>query len=210
MPPSRRPSSRILDIFKSRREMLHRRTTSRDRSLWHRATRRITAAPPAEQSKDLDGPTCAAVSRKHNSLMASESQECQRQPPQRRHQTWYYSSNHVLVNRERIEHGLPPMMRSVVLDEKARHVAEWAAKGKDLRACIVEEEDARKFVSGNVLVGKSIREIHGQTLVRETCKRERNNLLNPEYREFGMGTFKDPSSGQLYLCQLFGNGGIEI
>jgi len=215
-PPSPRKSNNDFDMFKSRREMRHRRTTSRDRSLWHRACRRIWAAEAAEQSSShpQDGPSAAAPSRKHNSLMGSAipqfcNQRQQQQQPQKRHQTWYYSSNHVLVNRERLTQGLPPMMRSIALDEKARQVAEWAATGKDLKD-MLQDEDARQFVSGNVLVGGSIREIHGQTLVRETCKRERNNLLNPEYREFGMGTYKDPKSGLLYMCQLFGTGGAQV
>jgi hypothetical protein len=97
------------------------------------------------------------------------------------------------------------MMRSVLLDDKARQVAQWAAQGKDLQDAI-NDEDAQTFVSGNVLVGGSIREIHGQTLVRPACRRERNNLLNPEYSEFGMGTYKEPESGLLYMCQLFAGG----
>lgn len=211
-PPSARPSSSKFDMFKSRREMRHRRTTSRDRSLWHRASRRILSAEAAELSPQEENISSfrAEPSRKHNSLTASAPMFWhQQQAPQRRHQTWYYSSNHVLVNRERLTHGLRPMTRSVALDEKARQVAEWAAQGKDLKD-MVQEGDAQKFISGNVLVGGSIREIHGQTLIRETCKRERNNMLNPEYREFGMGTYKDPESGLLYMCQLFGNGGMTV
>ncbi len=98
-------------------------------------------------------------------------------------------------------------MRCVALDAKARQVAEWAASGKDLRD-MIPDEDAKTFASGNVVVGDSIRAIHGQMLVRDTCQRERKNLLNPEYREFGMGTYKDPKSEVLFLCQLFSTGQV--
>jgi uncharacterized protein YkwD len=211
-PPSLRQDRTDIAMFKSRRDMRHRRTDSRNRSLWHRASRRLMsslAASSAESPQVAPEPR-AEPSRKHSSLMVSsqKNQQQQNQPEQaqtRRHQTWYYSSNHVLVNRERLAHGLPPMMRSVLLDQKSRQVAQWAAEGKDLKDAI-DDKDAQTFVSGNVLVGGSIREIHCQTLVREACQRERNNLLNPEYREFGMGTYKDPESGLLYMCQLFGAG----
>ena len=133
------------------------------------------------------------------------------QSPERRHQTWYYSSNHVLVNRERVSHGLPPLHRSVVLDERARQVAVWAAEGKSLRG-LVSGQDAHTYLSGNVLVGSSIRTIHDQIVERSSthCQRECRNILNPDYTEFGMGTYKDPQSGRLYLCQLFGAGGKAI
>lgn len=230
-PPSPRPSKLDFEMFKTRRETRHRRTDSRNRSLWHRASRRLLSAAESsfgkqkQQSKQqqLAPEPRVRSSRKHNSLMMDDSssssssptptpqqqqqhwQHHQQQLAQRRHQTWYYSSNHVLVNKERLAHGLSPMMRSIVLDDKARAIAQWAAEGKELKDAI-NDKDARTFSSGNVLVGGSIREIHGQMLVRETCQRERGNLLNPEYREFGMGTYKEPESGLLYMCQLFGTG----
>lgn len=148
----------------------------------------------------------AGPSRKKSSLVLAPQHQQQtitpRQTPLRRHQTWYYSSNHVLVNRERLAHGLPPLTRSVALDETARQVAEGAAQGESLSEML---SHTRTFQSGNVLVGDSIRTIHGQTLARSDCQRERKNLLHPDYTHLGVGTYKDPSTGLLYLCQLFGS-----
>lgn len=198
-PPLPRRNITAIDTTESGREMRQPLHSSRERSLWQRLSRRML---PSE-SVPPRPPAHPGSSRKQSSLKTFPQQE--QQHPQRRHQTWYYSSNHVLVNRERLEHGLPPLKRSIALDEKAREVAEWAAAGNDLQD-MIPDENVRTFASGNVLVGDSIREIHGQILVRDACQRERHNILNPDYTEFGMGTFKDPKSGLLFLCQLFGTG----
>jgi hypothetical protein len=187
----------------------HHRQPSTDRSLlWHGASRRFF---PHRASSTSFNERPTLPSRKQCSLMIDPANQQQSpsfppQSPERRHQTWYYSSNHVLVNRERVANGLPPLHRRVTMDERARQVAAWAAQGKSLKG-LISGQDSHTFCSGNVLVGSSIRAIHEQTLERTHCQRERRNLLNPDYTEFGIGTYKDSHSGQLVLCQLFGAGG---
>lgn len=181
--------------------------STRAPSLWRLLSRRVL--PPQSGGKQELPPRTPSMSRKQGSLVLQPRDDAQTQTQKEQsktpHQTWYYSSNHVLVNRERLANGLAPLKRSVTLDEKARRVAELAATGKDLKD-VIPEEETENFVSGNVLVGETIRAIHCQMLVRDKCRRERNNLFNPDFRELGMGTYKDPNTGLLYLCQLFGTG----
>jgi hypothetical protein len=130
-------------------------------------------------------------SRKKNSL----------QPDVVLHETWYYSSNHVLVNRERMMRGIPPLMRSIALDEMARNIATLCEQTGQCQGI-------PSFYNGNVIRGESIRSIHEQTM-KLACA-ERENLLNTDYREFGMATHKSTRDGSLYLCQLFDRTRIEI
>lgn len=184
-------------------EMRQQTQSTRGPSLWRLLSRRVL--PPESVKRDLP-PRTTSTSQKQASLVLQPKDATQKQEKSKTpHQTWYYSSNHVLVNRERLANGLAPLKRSVVLDEKARQVAELAASGKDLKE-VIPEEETENFVSGNVLVGDSIRSIHCQMLVRDKCHRERINMFNPNFKELGMGTYKDPNTGLLYLCQLFGTG----
>lgn len=110
------------------------------------------------------------------------------------HSTSYFASNHVLVNRERMKRGLRPLTRNIQMDELARTNAErmaGSAGAAPIQATYV----------GNVLRGESIRAIHRATMLNKEG-RERGNLLNPYYQEFGVGTCKGPD-GMLYVCQLF-------
>ena len=54
---------------------------------------------------------------------------------------------------------------------------------------------------GNILRGQSIRAVHRATMQNKNG-RERANLLNPYFQEFGVGTCKG-ADGMLYVCQLF-------
>jgi uncharacterized protein YkwD len=54
---------------------------------------------------------------------------------------------------------------------------------------------------GNVLRGESIRAVHKATMQNKEG-RERANLMNPYYQDFGVGTAKG-KDGMLYVCQLF-------
>eukprot|EP00957_Ditylum_brightwellii_P161474 12294915-Ditylum_brightwellii.AAC.1 len=46
--------------------------------------------------------------------------------------TWYYSSNHILINDERVERKISPLTRRRDLDEKAREQAEMMANDQKL------------------------------------------------------------------------------
>lgn len=223
------PRLAIRKSFLSSRFGLSRRRRRQDSrnnggSILRKASRRLLAAlrrSPESQlhqhSRQVAPQESRRFSQKECSLMAPEQSPAKQgeehgtatSNSQCRHHTWYFSSNHVLVNRERVSIGLKPMMRSISLDEEARHIAQWAAQGKDLKN-LIQNRSSDLFDSVNLLVGRSIREIHEQTLTSETCCRERANLLSPVFCEFGMGTFKDQATRRLYLCQLFHSGRVCI
>lgn len=110
------------------------------------------------------------------------------------HSTSYFASNHVLINRERMKRGLRPLTRNIAMDELARKSAESMATSNGLNPL-------KTTYVGNVLRGESIRAIHRSTM-QQKQGRERANLLNPYFQDFGVGTCKG-SDGQLYMCQLF-------
>lgn len=110
------------------------------------------------------------------------------------HSTSYFASNHVLINRERMKRGLRPLTRNIAMDELARKSAESMATSNGLNPL-------KTTYVGNVLRGESIRAIH-RSIMQQKQGRERANLLNPYYQEFGVGTCKG-EDGQLYMCQLF-------
>jgi hypothetical protein len=145
-------------------------------------------------------------------LPISQKAQTEKEIVEQPHQTWYYASNHVLVNRERMMRGILPLMRVVALDELARSIAVTAA------SMYVEEKSSTwtpNFVSksgrllselikppyeGNVLHGSSIRSIHNTVMIC-TCK-EKDNILKASFQQFGVATFKR-EDGVLFLCQLF-------
>lgn len=110
------------------------------------------------------------------------------------HSTSYFASNHVLINRERMKRGLRPLTRNVAMDELARKSAEAMSSTCGLSAL------PTTYV-GNVLRGETIRSIHRSTMLQKNG-RERQNLLNPYFQDFGVGTNKG-DDGMLYMCQLF-------
>jgi hypothetical protein len=118
--------------------------------------------------------------------------------------TWYYSSNHVMVNEERTKRVIAPLHRLSDLDTIAREQAEsMAALGRlfhsDPRAlCTIFNRPARRM-GENVAVGENIREIHKAMM---KTKSDRRNILDRRYTHFGMGTAKGVD-GKLYLCQVF-------
>merc|ERR1712166_523008 len=110
------------------------------------------------------------------------------------HSTSYFASNHVLINRERMKRGLRPLSRNVAMDVLARKSAEAMSESNGLNPL-------RTTYVGNVLRGESIRSIHRSTMLKKEG-RERGNLLNPYFQDFGVGTSKG-EDGMLYMCQLF-------
>jgi uncharacterized protein YkwD len=110
------------------------------------------------------------------------------------HSTSYFASNHVLVNRERMKRGLRPLTRNIAMDELARENAKRMAETGGVTPI------PATYV-GNILRGESIRAIH-RAIMQNKEGRERANLLNPYFQDFGVGTSKS-ADGMLYICQLF-------
>ena len=108
--------------------------------------------------------------------------------------TSYFASNHILINRERMKRGLRPLSRNSTMDDLARDHANKMAASKGCSPI------QTTFV-GNVVRGESIRSIHKITMQHKDG-RERFNILNPYFQDFGVGTCKG-EDGMLYMCQLF-------
>ena len=120
--------------------------------------------------------------------------------------TWYFSSNHVMVNQERTHRVMAPLTRLSELDAIAReHAAALAVAGRlfhsnpvELHAKFNQHHFSRRM-GENVACGANIREIHQQMMKVPTDK---HNILHRRYTHFGMGTAPGVD-GKLYLCQVF-------
>lgn len=118
--------------------------------------------------------------------------------------TWYYSSNHVMVNRERSERTIALLVRMPELDEIAREHAEAMAKENrkfhsDPTSLKMKLSQPARRLGENVAKGGTIREIHRKMM---TISSDAYNILNSCYSHFGMATAK-ASDGELYICQIF-------
>ena len=117
--------------------------------------------------------------------------------------TWYYSSNHILVNKERVKRNIPALTRRIELDALARERAETMAKDETVKHSNPEEcqflfQPCRRF-GENVARGTTVRDIH-TVMVKNDA--DRNNMLDRRYSYMGMGTARG-KDGTLYLCQIF-------
>mmetsp|Transcript_24137 Transcript_24137/g.45933 ORF Transcript_24137/g.45933 Transcript_24137/m.45933 type:complete len:240 (+) Transcript_24137:47-766(+) len=119
--------------------------------------------------------------------------------------TWYYSSNHVLVNQERSRRATAPLIRMVELDQLARIHAAQIADEQELRHV---EPDALRLalkdipyrrLGENVATGRDVRSIHNDMMNTLSNK---NNIVDRRFTHFGMGTAVG-KNGELYLCQIF-------
>lgn len=119
--------------------------------------------------------------------------------------TSYFSSNHILVNQERLHHTIAPLNRVLQLDELARHHAVQMASKEmvhflDLTPLVVALKDLNcRRLGVNVQKGQSIRGIHRVMMKAQLNK---NNILNRKFTHMGMGTAVG-RNGELYLCQIF-------
>lgn len=117
--------------------------------------------------------------------------------------TWYYSSNHILVNKERIKRNIPALTRRIELDALARERAEVMAGQVSIHHAKPEDvmfriQPCRRF-GENVACGRSIREMHMEMIKNEA---DLNNMIDRRYSYFGMGTAVG-KDGALYICQIF-------
>jgi Cysteine-rich secretory protein family len=118
--------------------------------------------------------------------------------------TWYFSSNHVMVNQERVKCSVSPVSRLQELDEIARFHATAMAREKSLFRMTPAQLQhcfprVARRLGVNVAVGESIRDIHESMM---TSRSDRNNILDRRYTNMGMGTARS-SDGELFLCQIF-------
>ena len=174
-----------------------KRNKSMDAAMTHRA-RRATRDASDDDDDDRRPPqraTSMMLSREMGRRGKSNSlKDLIQYKEEEIHSTSYFASNHVLINRERMKRGLRPLTRNVPMDELARECAEKMAESSGLQSL------PTTYV-GNVLRGENIRAIHRSTMLQKQG-RERANILNPYFQDFGVGTCKG-SDGMLYMCQLF-------
>lgn len=118
--------------------------------------------------------------------------------------TWYFASNHIMVNQERTRRTIAPLVRMRELDAIAREHAERMAS-KDSLFHSTPIDLAAKFnrpsrrLGENVGKGATIREIH-QSMMK--IRSDKNNILDRRYTHMGMATAQS-SDGTIYLCQVF-------
>ncbi len=118
--------------------------------------------------------------------------------------TWYYSSNHVLVNQERIKRMIAPLVRMRELDEIAREnvdamASENRASHSDPNFLKMRFKRPARRLGENVAKGSSIRAIHEAMM--ET-RSDSNNIADCRYTHMGMATAR-ASDGDLFMCQIF-------
>mmetsp|Transcript_9491 Transcript_9491/g.12565 ORF Transcript_9491/g.12565 Transcript_9491/m.12565 type:complete len:268 (-) Transcript_9491:186-989(-) len=122
--------------------------------------------------------------------------------------TWYYSSNHVLVNNERSNRTIAALIRMPALDEIARiHAQQMAQEGHvhhlNLDTLMMSLDEGVYYyrrLGVNVQKGSSIRRIHEKMM--QTSLSNKNNIIDRRFTHMGMGTAVD-KDGVLYLCQIF-------
>ena len=119
----------------------------------------------------------------------------------------YFSSNHVLVNRERLRVARAPLRRDARLDALARQHAVHMADGQRVTSSVatvaaLQVKLRATLVGENTLRGDSVRAMHAEMMADP---QPRNNLLASGFATFGMGTAKG-RDGKLYLVQLFAGG----
>jgi hypothetical protein len=118
--------------------------------------------------------------------------------------TWYYSSNHVMVNQERIKRFIAPLVRMRELDEIAKeHVEVMARERRAFHSnpdfLRIRFQRPSRRLGENVAKGSSIRAIHEAMM--ET-RSDYNNIADRRYTHMGMATAK-ASDGELFMCQIF-------
>jgi hypothetical protein len=118
--------------------------------------------------------------------------------------TWYYSSNHVLVNQERIKRMIAPLVRMRELDEIAREnvdamASENRASHSDPNFLTMRFQRPARRLGENVAKGSSIRAIHEAMMATRS---DSNNIADRRYTHMGMATAR-ASDGQLFMCQIF-------
>ena len=116
-----------------------------------------------------------------------------------------YLSNHILINRVRIERGVPKLRRSRYLDSLAQDYANEAAQLENFHVSQHTIEELRNLlgserVGQNLCRGKSMLEMHNAAMA--VAGPPRNNILSKNFHEFGMATAR-AENGKLYMVQFF-------
>lgn len=118
--------------------------------------------------------------------------------------TWYYSSNHVMVNQARAARTVAPLFRLKELDELAReHAGSMAVRAEmyymdPVMLHIALDRPSSRYGT-NVARGSSISDIH-KAMMQNVA--DKNNILDRRYSHFGMAAVRG-QNGELFLAQIF-------
>lgn len=129
-----------------------------------------------------------------------------------------------LVNRDREANGLAPLVIDSRLDESAQQHAEDMAQRNFLSNFSPEGESPSDrfvavggsgFVAGNIgaqgdddkLTYRRIALLEREWMYE---RRDRENVLNPQFNLFGFGMAIDETDGEIYAVQLFRNDGTAV
>lgn len=146
-------------------------------------------------------------SRKECSLMSIDAEESSAIAAERSKKlpgTWYYSSNHIMVNNERTKNSVHPLTRKHELDAAARwHAANMAAVDTVHHPNLLKLQNKIgkpcRVLCANIARGQNIRAIHNRMMESRV---DVKNMLDKRYLQFGMGTATGPN-GDLFLCQVY-------
>ena len=127
--------------------------------------------------------------------------------------TGNFGSHHVLINTERVNRNISPLMRDEKLDNIALVHAKQMAANRLLQHSVIEFTAAQVLSHGNyTYIGENVTKSGSGTrfLTRQAHKNlfakseaDRSNMLDPRFSSFGIGSEVNPSSGVVYICQLF-------
>lgn len=108
-----------------------------------------------------------------------------------------FSSNHILVNRERLRLGMEALHRSRDLDAIARKRAEEMVQAQELPKHPIKVGSS---MAENVQKGPSIRVIH--QIIMSGVGPDRDNILSTKFTRMGMGCAAG-NDGVIYMSQIF-------
>lgn len=116
-----------------------------------------------------------------------------------------YMSNHVLINRVRLQKNLPKYRRSRYLDTLAQDYVSEAARLQDFRYSQLPVEELMALlgsdrVGQNLCRGKTMIDMH--EIAMKNGGPTKANILSRNFVEMGMATAR-AQDGKLYMIQFF-------
>lgn len=119
------------------------------------------------------------------------------------------TSNHVLINNTRVQHGVLPLIRDNELDEVAsehakRMAFEQKCEHSNLKDMILKKLGSTPWrrIGENICYGKSLGDIHTNILNNPAYIAEKNNMVDRRFSTFGVGVATCPE-GEVYVCQIY-------
>jgi len=123
--------------------------------------------------------------------------------------SFYFANNHVLINNERMNYIILPLMRDIELDNIASNHAKLMSIEQSCEHSDIEQLMSKvlgpmpyRKIGENVCHGKSIAEIHDKIIHNPKYIADRNNMCDRGFTSFGVGVATS-SNGEIYVCQIY-------